>query len=142
MNANTVSAKFPPVLCNALQEGRVVFPELIRYLYSPVQVYRGVVINLKKTTLEESDFYSQIERKLPGYSENDIENYSCSVFHNKKSLELAFKLPRKGKKIASGMLMPEYGPCIFEAGNSHIHWFRFASSHPEQFFEVLQNETE
>jgi len=140
MDADVEASKFPPILCEALQEGKIKFPDSICNTYAPICVYRGVVTNNKKRKLEQSDFFSQIERNLPGYSMEDIKNYSCSVFSDKKSLELAFKLPRKGKMIAKGTLIPMHDPCIFENEKNHIHWFRFRSSHPEQFFEVLENE--
>lgn len=137
---NTYYQCFPSVLREALESGRVSFPDNIQKEFSERQVYRGIRYKEPdKTTVVKDDFLSQAERMLPGTDMNDIGSYSCSCFQNQDELKAAFKLPRKNKGIAVGMLCDEYGPAVFEE-NGHVHWFLFEDADPSDRFEVIKGE--
>lgn len=132
--------RFPAVLRNTLEDGRVEFQVGLKRCYPEQRVYRGIRYKVPdKTGVCREDFLSQAERKIPGTDMNDIGNYSCSCFTTKEELIAAFNLPRKNKGIARGTLYDGYGPAVFETGG-HIHWYLFADADPSERFEVMMDE--
>ena len=144
MNTKTIAIEnyslFRKTLREALQAKIVRLPPDLQYEYREGVVYRGVRITETKRDLSDEDFRSQIERNLPGFAKDEIENYSCSVFGDAEDLEKAYKLPRKNKGIAKGVLKPNCGPCQTQAGDSHVQWYLYADAHLETKFEVVSHE--
>lgn len=133
--------RFPSVLKKALQSERIIFPECIMIKYEPLIAYRGIrIIPDSKITVTKEDFKSQVERNLPGTNFDDIGNYSCSCFMDMAELKAAFKLPRKNKGIAVGLIRDNYGPYILEDDSSHIHWFLYDGVDPSSDFKVIKDE--
>lgn len=130
---------FPSVLREALQNKICTMPNEVEWTYSPTLVYRGVRITKNKTTLERSDFLSQIEL---GISEDfaNIGKYSCSVFTDPRSLALSYNLPRPNKRIAVGNMQDDDGPCLREEGSPHIHWFLYESADPSNGFVLMEED--
>lgn len=133
--------RFPSVLKRALNENKVTFPDSLMKEYEEIKVYRGMrFVEGKKEYLEKSDFLSQAERELPGTDYDDIYEYSCSCFENVNELWVAFKLPRKNKRIAQGRIKCEKGPIIKETQSTHMHWFLYEGVDPSEDFEVYSYE--
>ena len=135
--------QFPRVLRDALMNGTVSFPEDLRKNYECREVFRMVKYTSEKRQIDQSDFWSQVENKVPGLtSENysDIRYYSCSLFGDYKEAELALHLPRRNKRLARGTIIDSYGPCLFEVDTSHVHLFLYDGINPSDRFEVILDE--
>ncbi len=133
--------RFPSVLKKALLENKVRFPEELEKNFTPITAYRGIrFIEGKKEFIDKNDFLSQAERELPGTNYDDIYEYSCSCYEDIDELWVAFKLPRKNKRIARGIIECKNGPIIKEKDTTHIHWFLFEDTVPNERFEVYEYE--
>ena len=133
--------RFPSVLKKALKENKVrFFPNLCKE-YQPIEVYRSVRIvkNIKEVITKE-DFYSQVERDLPGVDKDDIGNYSCSCFETIEEIWDRLHYPKKNKKIAKGVIYDNEGPIAKDKGSTHIHWFLYDGVDPSDRFEVINYE--
>ena len=124
----------------------ITLPETLVTEYERFLVYRGVKINTKKTAIDKTDFESQIERKLrrmPTVPLSEIEGardwgkYSCSCFTEPDELNLALRLPAKGKRVAAGLVDEETGAYILNDGSTHVHWFIYDNKDPSQEFELV-----
>ena len=137
--------RFPSVLKNALKNNVINMPDNIEIEYDDITAFRAIrFIKDKKEVLEKRDFLSQIDLKMTGdknflkYSEDDVDNYGTSVYDDKEELVLGFKLPKKNKGIAIGLVKKECGPVSRSDEDSHILWFLYDGASPEKYFEVVE----
>ena len=78
--------RFPTVLKNALINGTVKFPDSLQYEYEDLVVYRGVSYSKNKTTIDKSDFLSNMERNLINpMVPVDSKNISLPIENNYKT---------------------------------------------------------
>ena len=121
---NDQNKKYYKILQDAIDQNLIALPSELSKVFVPFRAYRA--INMKAIRpLERSDFNSQAERAsniLP-VDKTDWGNYSCSCFTDISKLYLAMKLPRKGKRVAVGMICCEFGSVFASDSTSHIHWF-------------------
>lgn len=134
--------RFPTVLKNALITGTVKFPSSIQQEYTELTVYRGVSYSEKKTVIDKSDFFSNIERNIknpmvPVDYEN-ISDYSCSCYLKIDELRMRAKFPRKNKAIAKGFIKKEFGPIDINRDTSHVDLYLFDEADPSEGFEVVE----
>ncbi len=134
--------RFPTVLKNALINGTVKFPDSLQCEYEDLVVYRGVSYSKNKTTIDKSDFLSNMERNLinpmvPVDSKN-ISSYSCSCYLNIDEMRMCAKFPRKNKAIAKGIIQKEFGPIDINHATSHVDWYLFDEIDPSEKFEVVE----
>ena len=137
--------RFPSVLRKALTERLVSLPSNLEKEYDTFTAFRA--IRFRKNEKEKpfrDDFMSQIELKHAGnltysqYSDDEIGNYGVSVFSNKDELCVGFKLPRKNKAIAQGIVIPDLGPVSRNTEDAHVLWFLFDNANPEEYFGVVE----
>lgn len=136
------NSKFSKVLNDALKNGKVKFPDEIFIEYQDKKVYRMITRKKNGLELSKNDFLSQVELKqcnpkIKNIDENNIENYSCSVFSDEKMLETVLHLPRKNKLIIKGYMKYFNGICDKEKNTTHINWWLYDKSSPESDFELL-----
>lgn len=140
---NAYFMKFPSVLRKALQSNKVRLPQTLQKEYEPLRVFRGIRYKLgEKECVEKADFLSQAERNLPGTDFDDLGSYSCSCFEDVKELELSFKLPRKNKGIAEGIMKCENGARLDDNEGTHKHWFLYDEVDPSCDFRVYNYDDE
>ena len=137
--------RFPSVLRNELNEKKIDFPDNLEMEYNQFLAFRGIrFIKNRKESLIREDFMSQIELKLQGNpfysqtSEEDIDNYGVSLFCTKDELLTGFRLPRKNKAIAQGVVTSDLGAISINKQNSHVLWFLYDNVHPEENFKVIE----
>lgn len=105
--------KFPAVMADAFDRYNLTFFDGTEWKYDPVKVHRMV--------LREKDDYSQVTKddfiSLAEAPRRGMEKcvkkpdyYGVSVFTEKEALVNKLKLPKPGKKIASGHIQDSYGP--------------------------------
>ena len=105
---------------------------------------------LKHGILNHNEFLSTFEEfkdskyKPRGYNPLSAETYSTSVFssvHDAKSIMKLMCRHYPHPSLAEGTTEPCCGPCLKEYNSSHINWWIFKDSLPENFFKVVeQNE--
>lgn len=130
--------RFPRVLREALESGKIEFPKNTQWKYEDRKAYRGVRITDKKTTIDKTDFKSQVESDE--MDSEDLSEYSCSCFENMQDLKIAFHLPRKNKGIAEGFVKKECGPIVLSDKDSHINWFLFENADPSKEFQIIERD--
>lgn len=126
--------KFPNVLRDALNSGKVSFPQDIQWEYEDMVAYRAVDIGDDKQNIIQSDFESRVEKdiregrfkSLP----NKITMYGCSCFFTEKKLlekikDLQTQIDKGKRKIAKGTLKFRNGPILANNDTKHIDWFLF-----------------
>lgn len=130
--------EFPATLKEALASGRVELPGNLLYEYEDISVYRGVKYTKNKTEIDETDFYSHVERSLPGVDIDDINNYSCSIFEDLEELRMWTKFPNRRKAIAKGIIRQQYGPRDEADKKTHINLFLYDNTDIYKEFEVYE----
>lgn len=146
MNTNQLTLeyydRFPTVLSNALKCGKIQFPDALQCEYEELSVFRGVKYTKDKTTIDKSDFLSQVERKkicpMIAADDSNISDYSCSVYTNLDEIHQQAKFPRKNKAVAKGIIKNSFGPINMSKETSHIDLFLFDNVDPSNEFEVIE----
>lgn len=141
MNEHLIE-KFPAILKDALMNKKVSFPEDIIIDFEPQFAYR-VIPRRENNLIHSDDFLSQVEllyvkkcRALKGIDENDIGEYSCSLFTNIDKLKNYLHMPRKNKVIIQGNVTCENGIIQYNMKTTHIHWWLYENNDVISDFEV------
>lgn len=137
--------KFPDVLREALESGKVEFPRDIQWKYEDMVAYRAIEIDRTNDVniITRGSFASHAE-KYPIFKNCCISYYSCSCFLTRKDLENVKKLRDNldnGKmKLAKGILKYKNGPIKIKEQNNHIDWFLFKEANPMDDFKLINDE--
>jgi hypothetical protein len=137
--------KFPITLQLGFKKYNLGFPDTTEWDYKPIQVYRMIFREKDDCFLVGvDDFRSYAE--LPGYPrrgrEDDVKNpnfYGVSTFTDKKKLCNIMHLPKPGKKLAIGHLVPGFGP-IYKALPHICLWVLKENTLSENDFRVCDYE--
>ena len=140
--------KFPCVLRKAIESKGLEFADTTEIEFGDFEGYRLIRRNNQdKNTITIDDFKSQAEqiamgKNLRNVDLDDIGSYSCSVNTEIEPLKLLFKLPKKNKKIAKGIIRSKYGILKrdIDKGSTHVHWWLFQDADPSGDFEVIEIE--
>lgn len=135
---NEYYERFPTVLRNALISGQVEFSQDVLFEYENMSVYRGIKYGKNKIKIDKTDFYSHVERNIPGVDRNDISSYGCSCFEDLEELHMITKFPRRNKAIAKGTIKERFGPCKKSNKNTHVDLFLYDNIDISGEFEVFE----
>lgn len=146
--------KFREKLKSALEDGKVFFNQNTEFKYDKYGfVYRG--IERENNTIDNitiKDFLSYAElgknssgknikiRGIQAKNEEDIGYYSCSLYNNKKSLEIAMNLPRKNRFIIKGHINDKDGARLINSKSHHVDLWVYKDAKIYESFEVEDNE--
>ncbi len=112
MESNNLS-KFPTVMNEAFKKYDIAFCEGTEWGYNPVEVHRMVLREKDDySKVTKDDFKSFAEEPRRGMEKyiKRADYYGVSVFTEKEALINKLKLPKPGKKIATGHIHDNYGP--------------------------------
>lgn len=143
--------KFHDRLRIALKNKIFNLPTDIKVEYAPISAYRAVDVNdIAEGGFNPEAFYSQVElkyahpnmRRFVDLDENDIENYSCSLYTDIDKLNNYMHLPRKSKAVIFGKIISEEGVTKENFQTTHVHWWLFQGVHEQigDRFEVISYE--
>lgn len=74
-----------------------------------------------------------------------LGQYSTSCFKELKDIKRILNSMAKSTPqqiVAKGVTTPECGPCLESSSNSHVHWWLYKNSHPENSFTKITVEEE
>ncbi len=128
--------RFTDELEIALIIERVKLPPDILFRFEPVLAYRKVKIKASKSSIDITDFWSQVQMisnniTVPRPVDRDnIDEYGCSFFKTRESLLAAFsKAPKKYIRkicVAKGYVTEEMGALYSKGDEEHIMLFVFS----------------
>lgn len=148
MNEKLIT-KFPKLFRQALEENRIKLPNNVKDTYENIQAYRALaIIKGQPPLITEEAFASQMELKalypgkryLQDCDENDVENYSCSLYTTVDALANAMHLPRPTKVIMCGLVKCQNGIMNYNENTKHINWWLYENHTAVEDFEVIDYE--
>lgn len=148
MNEELIT-KFPKLFRQALEGNRIKLPNNVKDTYENIQAYRALtIIKGQPPLITKEAFASQMElkalypnnRNFKDYDENNIENYSCSLYTTVNALANAMHLPRPTKVVMCGLVTCQNGIMNYKEHDKHINWWLYENHTAVEDFEVIDYE--
>lgn len=141
MNQENYS-KFPCIIKEKIDKGELIFPEGTKFVYEPIEVYRGIErLEDDYTKPGELDFRSYAElgkKKTRGrrVDTTDPHYYGVSFFRKKEIVENMLAFPNPKKKMMKGNVYCEGGPEETNEETEHVCWWLYESVEFDGFLIV------